>query len=213
MGSKEKKDFKSRLENYWYYYKIHTLFGVFAVFVAVLIVVSCSRSDKPVLLTAVDATAALGADDTENLLEAFADSAGIDEDSVIYRNTADYVSERVAEQTGAKSLVGSMKYGDIEAVFTVRGYEFVEDCVGNIEDVLPKELIDELGADVMAGYLEENVNGLEETDDMAGIIVNDAKRFKETYGELKETIVLQIPSGCKNREQAEAFVRYLFDIK
>lgn len=213
MDGIEKKDFKSRWENYWYYYKFHTLLAIFAVFVAVLIIISFIRSDEPVYLTVVDTTIALGAKDSAELLNGFAEYKGIDENSVVLNNVSDYVTDEIARRTGAKSLPMSVEYGDIEIVFSFRGYEFSRDYVGNIEEILPAELLDRLGDDVIACYLEENENGdLVETEDTASIIVNNAARFKEFYGEVDGVVVLQIPANCRNREYAVEFVRYLFDI-
>ena len=209
----EKESFKAKWSNYWYYYKYHTLFGVFVIIVVILIVFSCMRSDEPVALTVVDTTAMLGRETSQELVEDFAKSVNIDTDSVVYRNSAEFPDDSLTERTGVRGLTASIEYGDLEGVFVVRGREYSEELVGNIEKVLPEELIDELGNDVLAGYLEEKDGVMTETDNIAGIIVNDAKLFKETYGELDVNIVLQIPSNCKNKDNAAAFVKYLFGIE
>jgi hypothetical protein len=43
----EKKDFKNKWENYWYYYKIHTFAGIFALIVAVVTIRDCAARVTP----------------------------------------------------------------------------------------------------------------------------------------------------------------------
>lgn len=213
MDKGQSRDFKSKWDNYWYYYKYHTMLGAFVIAVIIILVFACQKRDVPVTVTVVDTTAMLGRKESQEMLEEFADSVDIDEDSVLYRNSSEYVDDKLTERTGVKGLKGSIQYGELEGVFVIRGFEYGEDYVGNIEDILPKELIDELGEDVMAGYIVTENGALKETDDLAGIIVNDAKVFKETYGEFDDNVVLQIPANCKNKENAIAFVKYLFGLK
>lgn len=209
----QSRDFKSKWDNYWYYYKYHTMLGAFVIAVIIILVFACQKRDVPVTVTVVDTTAMLGRKESQEMLEEFADSVDIDEDSVLYRNSSEYVDDKLTERTGVKGLKGSIQYGELEGVFVIRGFEYGEDYVGNIEDILPKELTDELGEDVMAGYIVTENGALKETDDLAGIIVNDAKVFKETYGEFDDNVVLQIPANCKNKGNAIAFVKYLFGLK
>lgn len=43
----EKKQFKSKWDNYWYYYKIHTWIGIFVVFVLAVTITQCVQTVKP----------------------------------------------------------------------------------------------------------------------------------------------------------------------
>ncbi len=213
MEKAENKDFKSKWDNYWYYYKYHTMLAAFAVIVIILIIVGTRTKDTEVDMTLMDATVLLNGDNMDKLLTDFAKAAGKDEESIVCNYTSDYVDEQVAERTGAKSIARALGQGELECVFTLRGKEYISDYIGNIENILSEELIETLGDDVMAGYLEEKDGALVETDVPAGIIVNDAPRFKETFGEIDDYIVLQIPENCQNQDDAVAFVKYLFDIQ
>ena len=209
----KQSDFKKKWENYWYYYKYHTLLAVFIVIVIIVSIWCVQKRDVPVETTIVDYNVLLNSNKMDELLKEFADYGGMDEESVMFRNSGEFVDDELAERTGTKGLKQSLKDGLLEGIFVTRGNELAYEYVGNIESILPNELMEELGDDVMAGYLVERYGELVETDAMAGIIVNDAKRFKEKFGEMDEYIVLQIPATCQHHDNAIAFIKYLFDIE
>lgn len=43
----EKKQLKSKWDNYWYYYKIHTWIGIFVIFVLAVTITQCIQTVKP----------------------------------------------------------------------------------------------------------------------------------------------------------------------
>ncbi len=210
----EKKDFKSKWDNYWYYYKYHTLAGIFVLVVIVLIVISCTNRDVEVELTLVDTTALVN--DIDMKEEIYADFGGkndLDTEGLLMRSQADYVDDITAERTGAKSIAGAIESGEIDGIFVYRGIEIRQEYVGNIEKVLPQDLLDELD-EYLIGYLMVDDNGdTYDSEITAGIVVNEAKRFVETYGDIEDYVVLQIPENCQHPENVIAFIKYLFDIQ
>jgi hypothetical protein len=213
----EKKSFKQKWDNYWYYYKYHTLAGIFIIAVIVLIVMSCSNRDGEVSLVLVDTTALVN--DTGMKKEIFPDYAeknSIDTSGLLIRSQADYVDDATAERTGAKSLIGALECGEIDGIFVYRGIEMQYKYIGDIKAILPEDLIESLN-DSFINYLETDQDelaesGIDTAQTIAGIKINDAKRFKETYGETQDIIVLQIPQNCANTENIISFIKYLFDI-
>ncbi len=62
----EKKDFKAKWDNYWYYYKIHTWVGIFILFVMIVTITQCVQTVKPDVTVDVVTTGAL----TESFFDA-----------------------------------------------------------------------------------------------------------------------------------------------
>ena len=210
----EKKDFKSKWDNYWYYYKYHTLAGIFVLAVIVLIVISCTNRDVQVELTLVDTTALVNdIDMKEEIYADFGEKNDLDTEGLLMRSQADYVDDITAERTGAKSIAGAIETGEIDGIFVYRGIEIKQEYVGDIENVLPQDLLDELD-EYLIGYLMVDDNGdTYDSEITAGIVVNEAKRFVETYGDIDDYVVLQIPENCQHPENVIAFIKYLFDIQ
>lgn len=210
----EKKDFKSKWDNYWYYYKYHTLAGIFVLAVIVLIVISCTNRDVQVELTLVDTTALVNdIDMQEEIFADFGEKNDLDTEGLLMRSQADYVDDITAERTGAKSIAGAIETGEIDGIFVYRGIEIKQEYVGDIENVLPQDLLDELD-EYLIGYLMVDDNGdTYDSEITAGIVVNEAKRFVETYGDIEDYVVLQIPENCQHPENVIAFIKYLFDIQ
>ena len=44
---KEKKEFQNWWENYWYYYKWHTIAGIFVLVVLIITITECAKTVKP----------------------------------------------------------------------------------------------------------------------------------------------------------------------
>ena len=210
----ENKDFKSKWDNYWYYYKYHTLAGIFVLVVIVIIVIACVNKGGDVELTLVDTTALVTERDMkEEIYEDFSDRCSIDKSGLLIKTQADYVDDITAERTGAKSIAGAIENGEIDGIFVYRGIEIREEYVGSIENVLPSDLLEELN-DYLTGYLCVDGNGETYSSEVtAGIVVNEAKRFKEVYGNIEDYVVLQVPENCNNRENIISFIKYLFDIQ
>ncbi len=210
----EKKSFKSKWDNYWYYYKYHTLAGIFVLVVIVLIVISCANRDTEVELTLVDTTAlVVDTDIKEKIYKDFSSEYDLDSAGLLIKTQADYVDDITAERTGAKSIAGAVESGEIDGIFVYRGIELKQEYVGNIENVLPDDLLKELD-EYLIGYLMTDDDGKTyDSDIKAGIVVNEAKRFVEAYGDIEDYIVLQIPENCQHTENVIAFIRYLFDLQ
>lgn len=210
----EKKEFKSKWENYWYYYKYHTLAGMFVLVVLVIIVIACTNRTGEVELTLVDTTAlVVETNMKEEIYEAFSKKNNIDKSGLLIKTQADYVDDITAERTGAKSIGGAIESGEIDGIFVYRGIEIKEEYIGDIEKTLPEDLLKEL-EEYLIGYLCVDENGeTYSSETTAGIVVNDAKRFVETYGDVEDYVVLQIPQNCKHLENVVSFIKYLFDIQ
>lgn len=210
----EKQEFKSKWENYWYYYKYHTFAGIFVLVVIVLIVIAFTNKTGEVELTLVDTTAlVVETDMKEEIYEGFSKKNGIDKAGLLIKTQADYVDDITAERTGAKSIAGAIESGEIDGIFVYRGIEIKEEYIGEIEKTLPEELLNEL-KEYLIGYLCVDEDGETYTSEIiAGIVVNDAKRFVEAYGDVEDYVILQIPQNCKHLENVISFIKYLFDIQ
>lgn len=209
----EKKSFKSKWDNYWYYYKFHTLAGIFLLVVIAIIVISCTNRDGEVELTLVDTTAlVVDSDMKEKIYQDFSEEYDLDKSGLLIKSQADYVDDITAERTGAKSIAGAIESGEIDGIFVYRGIEIKHEYVGDIENVLPDDLLKELD-DYLIGYLMADDDGnTYDSDITAGIVVNEAKRFVEVYGDVEDYVVLQVPENCQHIETVIEFIRYLFDV-
>ena len=209
----EKDELKNKWENYWYYYKYHTLAGMFVLVVIVLIVISCANRSGEVELTLVDTTAlVVNTEMKEEIYEDFSDKYNIDKSGLLIKTQADYVDDITAERTGAKSITRAIESGEIDGIFVYRGIEMKQEYIGDIENVLPEDLLKEL-KEYLIGYLCVDENGKTYSSEItAGIVVNEAKRVVEVYGDVEDYVVLQIPENCNNRENVISFIKYLFDI-
>lgn len=69
----ENNTFKKKLENYWYYYKIHTIIGIFVLLVMIITLTECVNAVKPDLCAACVYT---GYTDLSALEQKIADSVG-----------------------------------------------------------------------------------------------------------------------------------------
>lgn len=208
------KTFINKWDNYWYYYKYHTLAGIFVLVVIVLIAIACTSRKGEVELTLVDTTALVyDADMKEKIYQDFSDEYDLDKSGLLIKSQADYVDDITAERTGAKSIAGAIESGEIDGIFVYRGIEIKQEYIGDIANILPEDLLKELD-EYLIGYLMVDENGeTYDSDITAGIVVNEAKRFVETYGDVEDYVVLQIPENCQHKENAIAFVKYLFDIQ
>ena len=203
---------RSKLENFWYYYKYHTIAGIFVLILLYLIISSCIRSDETYEMVLVDSTARFYGNNAKQVMAGFEEHMDWDEGSTSLRYNSNFVDERTAEQTGAKSLERAVRDGDVDCLFSFSAEEAPYELVGDIESALSAELLDEL-KDYLKSYIIYDANGdIVDNQPIAGIVINDAKRCSEFFGELDEYVIIQVPGNGKNKENVEAFIRYLFEI-
>ena len=207
---------KKKLENFWYYYKFHVLFAAFAVVVLLLIISSCLRNTEDATFVLVDATNYIYRDNGDEILSEFAEYNGVskDEYSFAYPNEFADVNDLIADAANISEFADYIEDGKISALVTVRAGEYDIETVGHLEEILPRELIEELKEmEVLVNYLEKDENGdYVETDVICGILINDSEVMQRVIGEVDSNLVLQIPVTVKEKENAIAFVRYLFGL-
>lgn len=209
MSGQKEKDFKKKWNNYWYYYKYHTLAGIFAVIVLALVIFAITNEEIEEEIVMTDTSGMLNRDLIHEMFDGYADEIGIDENTVVLKQPYEYAADKLAEQTGRESLTQAITSGNIDCVFVARGNEYLREVVGDFEEVLSEELKEKLGENAMAWYLDGDGNV---TEELAGIVLNDAKRFKEVFGELDYYVVLQVSQYADNMENAIKFIEYLFDV-
>lgn len=208
---------KKKLENFWYYYKFHVLFAAFAVFVLVLIVSACLRNTEDATFVLVDSTNYIYREHADEMLSGLAEYNGDskDEYSFAYPNEfADVKNDMIADAANIKEFKDFIAEGNISALVAVRTAEYDIETVGNLEEILPKDLMDILKEkDVIVNYLEKDEEGnYKDTDVICGILINDSEVMQKVIGEVDSNLVLQIPVTVKEKENAIAFVRYLFGL-
>lgn len=201
-------DLKKKLENFFYYYKFHTAFVIFAIIVAILVFNSYLDKSKEFELTVVDSTVDLKNKDSKNLISAFAKDRDIKEDKVLFNTDSAYISDEKMEDkqyqiAGVKGVKEELRDGNIDLLFVYRTEEYDKDIVSDPQKVLPKVLLKEI-EDYLVKY--------KETEDVIGILVNDAPNFKKYIGETENNIVIQISKDQKDIEKSIEFIKYLFDL-
>lgn len=207
----EKKNFEKKWNNYWYYYKYHTIAALFVVMVVVILIISLKKNDSEIKLSIVDITCLLNHDASTELLNDFTENSDFGLDEIEFKNRTKFIDEETAKLTGNKDIKKSIESGDIDILFVIRSNEYDTDLVGNIELVLSEE-DNKLFSDYIVNYIDKDNDGKDViTDIKSGIIVNNAKRFKEMYGEFDYNIVVQIPESASNKENAIEFIKYLFE--
>ena len=68
----EKKSFREKIDNYWYYYKYHTFAGIFVIIVLGIIIYSFATKDNIAKFVVADGMGYLNKESCKEMLEDFA---------------------------------------------------------------------------------------------------------------------------------------------
>ena len=205
----EKKSFREKIDNYWYYYKYHTFAGIFAIIVLGIIIYSFATKDNIAKFVVADGMGYLNKESCKEILEDFANYIGEDEDELAFPSFLEYPNGEAAEiakdVARVKGFGESFAEGDTDAVFILADRCFSSDKIGDLRNILPDETYNKL---------EENDKIMFEEQDTGekipvGIYVTGLEKFQQFFGDINDIIILQISEKSQNKENSIAFVKYI----